>query len=255
MSDKDISQEILDKIKEVKPKPRWEFVLKNYVIWGVALVALVFSSLAFAAVLYMLLNNDWDVYMYISGNLLEFVFLTLPYFWIIFLGLLIIVAYYNFRHTKKGYKFSLSKVFLACLTINILLGTAFYQMGVGQAIDTALAKRVPFYGKFVNRRPHIWSQAEKGLLAGVVLDVRGDRVLIEDINGHIWDINYHQTSTPIFISFKPGDPVRIVGEQIDNENFQVEMILPMKGMRWIRDGKLMSPDMNERKLFQMRIKN
>lgn len=247
MEEKNITQEILDKIKDTKPKPRWQFLLKDYFIWFSACLALMISSLALAVVLYMLIYNDWDVYARISGSLLEFVFLTFPYFWLLFLGIFILITYYNFRQTKKGYKYKLSKIFLVALGFNILLGIFLYNMGVGQAIDNAIARRVPFYERFINPRFHIWSQTEEGFLGGIVRDINDECIIIEDIRGNLWSIKHFNTTTPSFVRLQIGQPVRIIGEKIDSENFEMHIILPMRGMKWIKGHPMMPPPIfNER---------
>jgi len=249
MEDKNISYEVLDKIKDIKPKPRWQFLVQDYLVWILASLSLVLSSLAFAVIVYMLVDNDWDVYSRIAGSLLEFIFLTLPYFWLIFLGLFIVIAYYNFRHTKKGYKLPLSHIFLYSLLINVLLGTFLYNVGVGQAVDNLVAKNVPFYKQFINKRQAIWSRAENGLLGGVVTSIDEQYIIIEDIEGNVWTIKHFNTTTPSFLKLRAGQPVRLVGQKIDSEHFEMHILLPMRGMRWIEEHhKLMHPyQFDERK--------
>ncbi|MBT4209380.1 MAG: hypothetical protein HOE19_00445 [Candidatus Komeilibacteria bacterium] len=251
MSEKNISEQILDKIKDVKPKPRWQFLLKDYIIWLAASLALIISSLAFAVVLYMMIDNDWDIYSNISNSLLEFVFLTLPYFWLLFLGAFILIAYYYFRHTKKGYKFSLSKIFLVSLAINIFIGAFLYNAGVGQAIDGIVAQRVPFYKELINRRQHIWSRVDDGLLGGVVVGIEDEHLSLEDMEGNIWIIQHFNTTTPNFINLQIGDHVRMIGQKIDSQNFKMYRIMPMRGMHWMKEhcpvDKEHCPFMNERK--------
>jgi hypothetical protein len=235
MSENNISKEILAKIKDVKPKPRWQFLLKDYTIWFLASFALIVSSLSFAVVLYMIIDNDWDVYTSISNSLLEFIFLTLPYFWLIFLGLFILITYYYFRHTKKGYKFSLSKIFLVSLVINILLGGFLYNVGVGQAIDGIVAQRIPFYKELINRRQHIWSRIDDGLLGGVVTSIDKENLVIQDMEGNIWNIKHFNTSTPAFVDLRIGDHIRMIGQKIDSQSFEMHRILPMRGMHWMKE--------------------
>jgi len=247
MSEKNISQEILSKIKEVKPKPRWHFLLKDYFVWALASISLIISSLALAVVLYMLIDNDWDIYSSISNSLLEFIFLTLPYFWLIFLSIFIWTTYYNFKHTKKGYKFSFKKIFLASLAINILVGSFLYNVGIGQAIDNVIARRTPFYKEIINRRQHTWSRTDEGFLGGIVKSLEGDYIEIEDIEGNIWKIKHFNTTTPVFINLKPGEPIRIIGQKIDSQNFEMHTLLPMRGMRWMQEGHKPPHVMGERK--------
>jgi hypothetical protein len=253
-SEKGFPQEILDKIKDLKPKPRWQFLLKDYFIWFLAVLALLFSSLALAVIMYMLVNNDWDVYRNISNSLLEFIFLTLPYFWLVFLGIFILITHYNFRHTKKGYKFSLSKIFLLSLVFNIFLGTFLYNIGLGQAIDNLVARNLPFYKQLINKRQHIWSNIDEGFLGGVVMSIDDQEIKLRDIEGNIWIIKHFNTSTPGFVNLQIGQPIRIIGQKIDSQNFEMYTILPMRGMRWMNDGHRMPPPPmgDERKFLEMR---
>lgn len=253
MSEKNISQEILAKIKDIKPKPRWQFLLKNYIVWFLASLALIISSLALAVVFYMMIDNDWDVYSSISNSLLEFIFLTLPYFWLMFLGIFILIAYYYFRHTKKGYKFSLVKIFLASLVINILLGTFLYNIGIGQAIDNIVAQRVPFYKELINKRQHIWSRIDDGLLGGIVVTIEEEYLTVKDMEGNVWTIQHFNTTTPNFIKLGVGQPVRIIGQKIDSQNFKMDMIMPMRGMHWMKSTHLPIHMLNERKIKGIRI--
>ena len=45
------------------------------------------------------------------------------------------ISYYNFKHTSKGYKYKLSVFALSSLLISLLLGFAFFGMGVAKKIE------------------------------------------------------------------------------------------------------------------------
>ena len=107
--DKNFDSNILERIKEdnLKPKPKWTFLFKDSVIWFFGALSLVFGALGVSVIIYLLKNNDWSLYNKLSGSFLEFILLTMPYFWILFLAIFILVIKYNIQHTKKGYKYSL----------------------------------------------------------------------------------------------------------------------------------------------------
>ncbi|RJQ33574.1 hypothetical protein C4566_03450 [Candidatus Parcubacteria bacterium] len=246
MVEKNISQEVLEKIKGSKPKPKWEFLLKDYLIWFLGFISLALGALSFSTILYMFFHNDWDVYVHINNNIFTFIFLTLPYFWLIFLALFISVAQYNIRHTKEGYKFELHKIVIASIAISIILGSLLYNIGVGQAIDNVIATRVPFYHKFINQRRQIWLQTDKGLLAGVVVAQDGDNFIIKSIDGRDWLVLTENARMP----FKPqdGEPVRCIGETLGDGIFGAKEILPMPNTPWMK-----APPMFERKVKGIRI--
>lgn len=260
MSDRNLSQEILTKIKDTKPKPRWEFLLKNYTVWILGFVALLLASLSFATILYMMINNDWDIYGSIGGDLASFIFMTLPYFWLIFLALFVGGAYYNFKNTKGGYKFPFSKVVIFSVLVSMLFGLLLYEVGVGQAVDNILSTRAPFYKKFINPRHQIWSNTEEGFLAGIVVAVGEELLVIDDVNHNIWYVSNIAASLPPILPpgfiVEVGTPLRILGEAIDNKYFEAEQILPMRGMNWIGNRPAppgMMEEMRERKIKGLRI--
>jgi len=264
MSDKSISQEILEKIqnKEIQPKPKWHFLLKDYVVWTFGFISLFIGSLSFSAILYMLVNNDWDVYDRISGSWLGFMLTTLPYFWLIFLLIFILAAYYNFRHTKGGYRFEIRNLVIGSIIFSMLFGAFLFKIGVGQAIDNMLANNQNFYKHFINRRAHVWTQTENGLLAGVLLEAQDEHtMIIRDMEGFLWQVDVSELKSPP-ITLVIGQPIRILGEDLGGGIFEAEAILPMRGMQFLQDrlgphGMMMEkmpplPFNFERNNFQMR---
>ena len=145
--DKQFGQFILDKIKEKKlaPKARWRFLLKNYMVWGLGLVSFLVGSISVAVVLYMLTYNDWGVHTELSQNFLAYIIISLPYFWLVFLGLFLAVVYYNFKHTKHGYRHSVSTVLLVSILASVVTGIFFFGIGMGKVIDDILSRQAPYY--------------------------------------------------------------------------------------------------------------
>jgi len=246
MSEKNISQEVLEKIKGSKPRPKWEFLLKDYLIWSLGFVALCLGALSFSTILHMLLHNDWDIYTRINNNIFAFIFLTLPYFWLIFLTLFVAVAQYNIRHTKRGYKFELSKIVIGSVATSIILGSLLYGMGVGRAIDDLIATKAPFYHQFINQRRHIWLQTDKGLLAGVLVGYYDEDFIIKSVDGRYWLVVTDEAEIPF--EPKTGEAIRCLGELNKQGAFEADLILPMPETPWMRPS--LTP---ERKVKGIRI--
>lgn len=232
MISKNLEKEILQTIKDkhLTPKPRWQFLLKNYVVWGLVVLSIFIGSLAFAVVLYMVINNDWNVYEYINDSFLGFIFVTLPYFWIILLGAFIIIAHYNLRHTKKGYRYSLNAIAFISIIGSIVLGTLFYKVGLGQAIDDVFVERVPFYQKFLGDRHKRWASPQDGLLAGVIAEVHKDNTLsLQDRTNTIWRVNIDEACMFQDIVFTEGLFIKIIGErETSTSTFKALRIIPGK---------------------------
>lgn len=225
-------KEILDGIKEkhLKPKARWTFLLKDYVVWALGLFSLVLGAVAFSVVIYLVLNNDWAIYEELTGSLPEFIFLTMPYFWLIFLALFIVVVNYNIQHTKQGYKLSLPLIIPVSIGSSMLLGGLFYGAGLGQAIDDVLGENISFYDTVINPRIHLWDDAEKGRLTGLLIDqIEAERYRLIDIGQREWLIDMSGADLPPDFEIRIGRPVKLLGEQSGSSSFIVERIFHHEG--------------------------
>ncbi len=239
MINQDISKKVLETIKEkkIKPKPRWAFLLKDYFIWLISIISLIIGSLAFSVIIFLVKNNDWDVYKQINNSLLEFTILTLPYLWFVILILFIIAAYYNFERTKKGYKYQLYAIVISSIIFSALFGALLYNVGIGQAIDEVFAEKVPFYEKFRPDRRARWMSPEKGLLAGRIISIEeSGNFQVIDMAGNVWKIIISGTTEINEKDIAIDKRVRIIGQKKDKNNFIAKQILPIgrSGEHWFR---------------------
>jgi len=241
---------IINKIvkDKIKPKSKWQFFLRDSVIWGVGVISLIVGSLSFAVVIYLLKYNDWSVYSQITDSLAEFILLTLPYFWLVFLVIFIFIVYYNIKHTKKGYRYSLPAVLVISIVASVMLGGLFFKVGLGQTIDDVLGEKAPFYTKLFNRKILYMSQPDKGRLSGMVVSrVSDSEFLLLDIKKHEWTIfctGERALPPDIVVVSKP---VSLVGEKISENIFQARRIIPIgPGRRYfMRHGDMHLPGLKD----------
>lgn len=231
MTKKELGALVLKTIKEkhIKPKPRWTFLLKDYAIWILGACSLVVGGLAFAVVIYMIRNNDWEVYENINGSLPQFVILTMPYFWLVFLAIFILAAHYNFKHTKTGYRYRLPAVIGVSVVLSAVLGGALYGAGVGRAIDDVLSENAPgFYRVLINPRLDMWACPERGLLLGLITDVRSrEEFELLDFNRQIWVVSAQNAKIPPFIKIETGGRIKMIGEKTGEDKFHALIIMPV----------------------------
>ncbi|MFH1427473.1 MAG: hypothetical protein ABIG60_03005 [Patescibacteria group bacterium] len=229
MNNKDLSQIVLNKIKEKKinPKPKWEFILKNYTFWGVFVMSIIIGSLASSVLIHMMINNDWDLLREFSNNRLEFIFLTLPYIWFIILVLFITLAYYNFKHIKSGYRYKFEIIILASIIISILCGSLFYIIGFGQAIEYTFRENVPTYNMLMSPRDRVWLNPDKGLLIGKVINIESEENFnLEDLNLKIWQIMAEEAALGCHLELKLGYRVKVIGEKVNESQFRALIVRP-----------------------------
>ena len=230
MDNQGLSRIILDKIKtkQITPKPRWTFLLKNYLVWFLAFLSLFVGSMSAAVIIMLLRHSDWEIIGQTSGGLPNFILSTLPFFWIILLFLLIIVGLYNFRHTKKGYRYRVSLILAATIILSVVFGEVLYRVGISQAIDDTLGANIPMYRRVMNPRINFWSETRQGRLAGVIISMSEDsEFTLLDQFEKIWLVYAAQNAWPRTIALPaPGDQVKILGEEIGLSVFSAWRILP-----------------------------
>ena len=227
-----LSSKILKKIKKGKimPKPKWEFLLKNYVFWGAFLASILVGGLVASIAIFRIVNNDWNLAKKLGQHPVSFGFKTMPYFWLIILVIFIFIAYYNFKHTKKGYKFRLPITIISSILISVVLGFAFFGIGTAKQMEEKALRHFPqyralYYDKEVDR----WSQADKGVLAGEIKEINEISIEIESLNGDIWTILTDGLPKEMTKGLHEEIPIKIFGELVDENVFRAEKIGPWNG--------------------------
>jgi hypothetical protein len=228
----DISEKIIQTIKEagIKPKPRWQFLLKRWLVWVAAAVSALIGSLAFSVILFELVNADWEILEYLPRTPLQHFLNTLPYLWIVIMALFVLLAYYNARHTKGGYKYHAYWFVIGSLALSLVLGGTVYCFGLAPQIHYFLNRQVPFYGVLMHDREQLLVQPERGLLAGEVTKELNKPQLfeLEDFSGQSWIVVEATTYQPTIFSSEEGQLVRIIGDlQSANEHtFSAIRVMP-----------------------------
>lgn len=226
----EFDRELLGKIKKehIIPKPKWHFLLKNYIILAMGSVSLLIGGAAFSIIIFFARNNDWKIFKEAGGGLLNFILISLPYFWLVFLIFFIFIVYYNFKNTKHGYRYPVYVILAINISLSIFLGIIFYYMGAGQFFDYATGRRVPLYEKIMNRQVEFWSDPEEGRLSGVIIDkINDDDFHLVDFSEKKWEIiNNGGSATEFPERMEPGQPVRIMGKKLSEDSFKAVKILP-----------------------------
>ncbi|MFA5126817.1 MAG: hypothetical protein WC465_02325 [Patescibacteria group bacterium] len=214
-------QQILTEIKEhnIQPKKRWEFLFKNIILWVILISAIFLASLASSVTIFMLKHAVGSTYIP-DFHPLKRLLLDLPFFWLVSLALFSLLAWYDFKNTKRGYKYHTWVIVIGSLLVSIVLGAVIYQAGVGERLEDVFFRRVPFYKEMFRRGGRILVEPDKGHLAGVVRSVASDAITVEDFKGDVWVIN---TSTS---QFRVGQRVMLIGKIGDDDRFVCESIKP-----------------------------
>lgn len=232
MDPKEFDQKLVEKIsrENIAPKPRWHFLLKDYVVWISGALSLLVGAATVSVMIYLIKYNGWEFRGETNKSFLEFFLLTLPYFWIIFLGIFVFILYYNLKHTKKGYRYPVWLVAVSGVLSSIILGSVFFLFGIGQKIDNVLGERAPLYEIVINRQLSFWFNPGEGRLAGMIAsDIVGGNFYLVDPTGQTWLVSDQKIGAevrqPEFI--KAGEPVNLIGQVTGDNTFQAEIIRPL----------------------------
>lgn len=232
MKESKLNQSILEKIHngEIKPHAKWYFIAKDALIWLMVAMSVFLGAISFSLILYILVNNDWQLYMHIQSSLLFFVVLTLPYVWILLLAFWLLCGYLQFAHTKKGYKFKHSTVIGITLVVSGIIGLGLFAAGMPNKVDDSLSRKSEFYNKHVNPKSIRWVKPHQGRLAGVITHLEKPEIFeIKDFRGDNWIIvvEQRQTTRPVFMTpIRVDMRVKMIGQQIADNTFRADIVGP-----------------------------
>jgi hypothetical protein len=223
------SESIIGRIKteHIAPVPRWHFLLKSYVFWGLLILSIILGSLSFSVIAHLIGNGDLDVFDYMQGNIITSAVMMLPYFWLFSLAIFALVAYYNWKHTRLGYKFKRRWLFVSSIVLSITMGSIFYAFGMGNAIDAIMAKAMPFYDQSKHQaRNELWLRPESGLIMGKVLNIDNinNKITIQDGQGVDWNIDEKAVPSAVVGVIKKGKIVKVIGKKNGDSAFVAKEI-------------------------------
>ena len=232
MLEEKFTTELISKIKtkHIVPKPRWSFVFKNYFLWTIGAISLIFGALSFSLIIYIFKSSENLIINNFGASWTELLIASIPIFWLIFLSAFIILFYLNLKRTNKAYKYSPLLILLIGLIISTILGSSFYLFGFSKKLDNLFGKNIhPYlYGRFMNPQIDFWSEPEEGRISGIISEIDFNKqILIMDKDAKEWIVYYQELPTRIKFNLEKGLPIKSFGKQISENEFKAIQIMPM----------------------------
>lgn len=236
---KNLIADTIEKIRKekIQPKARWKFLAKKYSVW-ISFLAVALAGAAALSVAYFLITQlDWDVFPTAQRRSFLYSFSLLPYFWIVPLVILAIVAYLSLRKTENGYRYAFPKVALAVLGSLFIFGFMMTAIGFGGKINCAAERGFPGYGRLVATKESQWSQPEKGLLAGTINAVAENSIDLKDFAGNDWQVAYAEnTDVRPSVKLEAGETIKTIGQEEGDRKFKATEIRPWQGQGQTKKG-------------------
>lgn len=225
-----IKEKILTTIKEqeIKPKPLWYWRLLHSLKWVLISFLMILSGSAVSTTMYLLHEREWDVVWEASENFGEYLLMIIPFFWLIFLGLAFSIIYYEYRHTKEGYKYKISSVVGMMVLISLALGGIIYVCDINYTIDQKINSRPQFnYTSTESHRRDVWSRPERGFLAGRIIILTDKQHFdLLDFDNKQWRVLYSRAQIKPRVILEQGELIRIMGKIQEETSFEATEIRP-----------------------------
>lgn len=220
-------EKIIEVIKKqgIESRPRWQFLLKRWTLWSIAILSTIVGSIAVAVIIFTFIDYDTSVRTYLQKSVVEDILLSIPYFWLVTLVILVGTAEYAVRHTKFGYRYATMRIVTVVLIGSMLLGIGLNFLDVGESVQNFLVDMFPAYDSLVYTSKDAWSQPDKGLLGGTITSIASpDEFTLTDFYKKTWRIDTSEIQGNSNIDIKQGIVVKIIGTKKDASTFQAGQI-------------------------------
>ncbi|NTU98658.1 hypothetical protein HGA64_01460 [Candidatus Falkowbacteria bacterium] len=221
-----ISTRVLAQIKEkdLKPKSKLVFAVRNYLAWT-ALVLVVISAGFASGVAFVWLSDDFSPQRLDS---LPHIFEVIPSFWLVLMVLLLLIALIEYRQTKLGYRRSHLISGLVIVGTGVVIGSIFIYSGIIDLVEQNMAV-LPYVREMQERRIQQWHRPAVGLLAGKIINVQAPEVFsLKDVSGMIWQVTVGTTTLVWQRNLRPERDldVKIIGQAVGEGAFVATEIRP-----------------------------
>ncbi|MEI7513227.1 MAG: hypothetical protein WCJ74_01235 [bacterium] len=209
-----MNNDLLNKIQEridtenIKPLPRWRFLLLRASFWLLAVLSVIIGSFAVGAILFLFLDYNQHNLLAMPYSATELL-LMIPYLWIILFLLFIATARMSIAHTQKGYQYKIHTVIVVSVLLSIIFGSILNLIGISKIADESLDE-VPLYNYITYDVRDAYSRPIIGRLAGIIVSVQdNENFSIQSFDGNIWKVQL-ASSTFGFIP-KASSTIRMFG--------------------------------------------
>lgn len=229
MAKKKLSKNILQTIKSkgLKPKPKWQFLMKNVLFWLIFALSALIGARALGVVFYTISGADLHLIAKAHGSMMKPIAHVFPLFWSTFFLLFLLFAVLGLHHTNKGYKMPISKLVALNLLISVVLGAIGAYTEDAYKFEQSIHKNTTFVRSFDERQDKIWSSPEEGRLSGVVVLIKdGEMILLDDFEAKRWTVNIQESTEWKPVTIHEQEKIRVIGVALNDSEFNAKFIAP-----------------------------
>jgi hypothetical protein len=173
-----ILQEIED--KKIQPKSKSEIYAKRILLWVPAIIGSCVGGLGLGVLLFQIIH----------GEIMFGFAMVLVLLWVLLTLCSVLFAKISVQKTRKGYRFTPKKVFIWIMVATMVFGFVSYFSGVAKVVDDSFDRNFEIYEGVYSQRYQRWSSPVDGRLAGKIISLGGDSVVVSDRNAVIWEVEF-----------------------------------------------------------------
>ncbi|MEI8361346.1 MAG: hypothetical protein WCG01_04410 [bacterium] len=225
-----IGKNVLSQIRtaNLRPKPRWFFQLRESGLWLILVLALVTIALMISLFWFFASETDLSLMMWLTGR---------PFFYGRGPGTLLLVIFFvaiflvwNFRNTRRGYRYNLGLIALIFICISAALAGIFGYLNFNKRLDHGLMN-MPFYESRQQYMIAVWQQPSEGRITGEIVAASGSSsFVLRDFSGVKWQVSSAMAVWRHNMVPEIGLQVKIIGSDQGGGNFLASYIRPFMPM-------------------------
>lgn len=188
-----IKENVLDRLERegITPHSRLYWLSYEYAFWAAWLLSVVLGAVALAILSFTSFYIGYSLYEATHKSFLTFFIDTLPYLWVFAFMALILVAYFNFRNTRRGYKYPLYLVVGSSFGFSVVGAVVLHSLGAGYYLDRYMGERFETYQSRAEYETQMWQNPLAGRMLGAAKAMAEEdlkQVRFVDVKNEEWDI-------------------------------------------------------------------
>jgi hypothetical protein len=222
---------IIERIKkeQIKPTPKWVFLLKDALVWSLFALSIVIGIGATSVLIYAFEGVYKDLFEHAGHSLIEKILLLFPLFWLISLIAFTFLAVILGKKTKTGYRYPIFYYVIASVLFSVVGGYVVHRYGGSEKIEEIFSEKINIVKSTEEKRMAMWSLPQEGYLSGEILSFDEAEITLLDFEGKEWIIDINETFIRPSVDILQGEKIKLLGEINAPGVFKAEEIRPWQG--------------------------